>query len=622
MRYATKDRYLPGGGKLWAVGASRNGTYLVVGVNGGYLYKSSDSGATWTTLTSAPYTTYKYICVSDDGQYIFAAPYTDYVYVSSNGGTSFTHKTSVTSDNDGLAMSSTGQYGYFASFNVGSGYVYVTSDFGANWTAKTATTTTVKHVMSCSSNGQYVVTANNSGAVYTSADFGANWTLRTNAGNRQWFGGNISDDGTKLALAVYNVGIFTSTDSGANWTQRASAKLWQQLKGSGDGSKLLAMGDNTSNNNLTEFWTSSDSGVNWTQRSPGNLQDQYGQHSSGNIGSDGSGNFYISVQAQFLKVSTDNGANWSTLDTNYDFNKAMDRVVVSGDGKVGFAVEFTASGIHKSVDGLQSWSYIPLARRRVFATSYDGSKVLGAISTATTYTGTGADYPSVSTDTGANFTDMTGATLGEYYKGCMSYDGSTMYLTRQGFLHRSQNTGSTWTQLSQTTAGYWSGIACSSDGSKVYVTDGNPGYIYTSTNSGTGFTQRTGPGSRSWESIACSADGSIVYAVADSTLMYKSVDSGVNWSTLATSASIYWTQVLCSADGNRIIASYDDGVGSMIITCSFNGGSTWTTLYTLVTNNEYLFGSLGANASLRKIAYGVTSIRSGDLVEGKLTFMI
>lgn len=624
MRYATKQRFVPGGGNVWCIGVSRDGTKMVVGMNGGLVYKSTDSGVTWSE-TAAPSYGWNKVAISNDGQYIFAQGNSNYVHVSSNGGTSFTQKTTnVQQNNNQLVCSATGQYVYLGGGAFGAGYVTVSTDYGATWSQKSATGTAVKQALACSSDGRYVVTGAASAAVYTSADFGANWTTRTNAGNRSWYGGNISDDGTKVALAVYNVGIFVSTDSGANWAQKANNNYWIGLVGNGDGSKLIAYGAQTTNPGIFEFWTSGDAGLNWTKRTLGNMQDQFGQQSNGNAASDTAGNFMVAVPHQFLKQSTDNGLNWVSLDANFDVGKQFSTFTVSGDGKVGYINEYPASRLHISTDGLQNWAYTDPVRRAVVATNYDGSKALGIEFATTVYSGgTSTNYPTVSTDTGQTWTTITGAGSREYGDGCMSDDGVKMYLTANNLIVNSMNTGSTWTAVTVAPSGQWmNDVACSSDGSKVYTCYSGPGYIYTSTNSGANWTQRTGAGNDNWYAVDCSADGSIVYAAVDPGPIKKSVDSGANWTTLTSAGTTRsWSQVLCSADGNRVIAVYYDGSNSMVIICSFNGGTTWTTLYTL-SATEYSYSLVGVSNNLRKIAYGVTSLRSGDLVENKLVFMV
>jgi hypothetical protein len=594
---------------------------MVVGMNGGFLYKSTDAGVTWSQL-GASSTSWQYICVSDDGQYITALPNSGTPQVSSNGGTSFTSK-STNASNDCLAMSSTGQYQYTGGW---AGNVYSSSDYGATWTARTTPGSMSKHALACSADGQFVAVGNvSSGFLWTSSNAGVNWTQRTNAGQRDWYGLNISDDGTKLAAAAYNGQIYTSTDSGANWTARASTKYWLKLTGNSDGSKLIAMGDNTSNSGLTEVWTSSDSGVNWTQRSPGNIQDQYGQHSYGMTRTDASGNHYFLVPNQFIKISTDNGLNWTNIDQTFDFEKQFDNVAVSGNGQVGFATYNWLGLHHKSVDGLQTWTLPTVDRRGIVACSYDGSVVLGIVYQSTTYTGTASNKPSISTDTGANWTDITGASTKEYGDGCMSSTGATMQLIAANQVFYSTNTGTSWS-LSSTALGagsYWGDICCSNDGTKVYACDSTPGYVYTSTNSGSSFTQRTGAGSQEWYAISCSGDGAIVYMGGYLTDLKRSTDSGVTWASVTSAGTgLYWTSIEVSDDGTRIFATYYDSVSNTsTVKCSFDSGTTWTSLFT-TPDYQYSSNFVRGNYNLRKIAWGQKILYSGDLVEPKLTFML
>ena len=97
-----------------AVACSSDGTKLVAAENGwdtnaGYIYTSSDSGATWTKQTSSGRRNWKAVASSSDGVTLVAAVKEGYVYISADSGATWTPQTSLgMQDWRALALSSDG----------------------------------------------------------------------------------------------------------------------------------------------------------------------------------------------------------------------------------------------------------------------------------------------------------------------------------------------------------------------------------------------------------------------------------------------------------------------------------------------------------------------------------
>ena len=178
--------------QLWSsVASSSDGTRLVavsggfdidgVLTNGGYIYTSSDSGATWTQRT-APQQGWVSLASSSDGTKLVA---------------------------------------------VGNDSIYRSSDSGTTW-AQTGAQQLWSSVAS-SSDGTKLVAVVAGDHIYTSSDSGVTWT-QTTAPQQDWVSVASSSDGTNLVAvsggvlvdgAVVNDGyIYTSSDSGVTWTQR------------------------------------------------------------------------------------------------------------------------------------------------------------------------------------------------------------------------------------------------------------------------------------------------------------------------------------------------------------------------------------------------------------------
>ncbi|MGC9986476.1 MAG: sialidase family protein [Polyangia bacterium] len=165
--------------QLWSsVASSSDGTRLVavsggfdidgVLTNGGYIYTSSDSGATWTQRT-APQQGWVSLASSSDGTKLVA---------------------------------------------VGNDSIYRSSDSGATW-AQTGTQQLWSSVASSSDGTKLVAVGNDS--IYRSSDSGTTWA-QTGA-QQLWSSVASSSDGTKLVAVVAGDHIYTSSDSGVTWTQ-------------------------------------------------------------------------------------------------------------------------------------------------------------------------------------------------------------------------------------------------------------------------------------------------------------------------------------------------------------------------------------------------------------------
>ena len=197
------------------VASSADGTKLVAVVYNGYIYTSSDSGASWVLRNSSPVNTAaRRTCVA-----------------SSASGTN-------------LAV------------GVDGGYIYTSTDSGVHWAQQTGSGDGSLRwsALASSSDGVNLIaatTGSSSGKVYTSSNLGTNWLAQTvsSVANASWSSVASSADGSHLA-AVYNAvtsggisgNIFTSDDFGATWTERngAPTAAWSSVASSADGSQLAA----------------------------------------------------------------------------------------------------------------------------------------------------------------------------------------------------------------------------------------------------------------------------------------------------------------------------------------------------------------------------------------------
>jgi len=333
--------------------ANGNVIYVVTGGSGTVL-KSSDSGATWTTLTLTPTPTYLYqACCDSTGDVLYVACYassTYNLYRSANGGVTWT-VTSLISIVDRLECSSTGttvvvNYGSLPQNDI-------SSDSGSTWVSAAQT-----GAMCCDTSGtKFMVFSGGGNVYYCSGDVtvSENW-IRSAAltPNGSIYHTTMSGDGIKLYVTTSTGYFYSSVNSGTDW----SAGVVLADEGNPNISFELAScrDDTTSGTNLVvgppistdKVRTSTDSGANWTPRNivaPISLTSLASDDTQAIMFASQSGTAPTSV---FKRV----GGVWSSI-LNVG-GQANWQIVSSGDGQELLASTSTQLGT--SVDGGSTWT--------------------------------------------------------------------------------------------------------------------------------------------------------------------------------------------------------------------------------------------------------------------------
>ena len=293
-----------GYGEWYGIASSSDGSKLVTGNYGGYIYTSKDYGATWTPRTGAGTGNWHAFASSADGTKLVTGKMGGHIYTSTDSGINWTRRDIPgfgTGYWYGFASSATGQNLVTGNFG---GNIYYSTNYGVTWTQGNipGVDSGQWYGFASSDDGTKVVTGSYGGYIYTSTDSGANWTQRTGAGTGGWHGFASSANGAKLVTGEYTEYIYTSTDYGATWTKRTSAGEgnWRGFASSSDGTKLLT-GNYGSGGSI---YISTDSGINWIQRPSAGL-------CWGFASSDDGSKLAIGSYSGYIRYSTDSGATWN-----------------------------------------------------------------------------------------------------------------------------------------------------------------------------------------------------------------------------------------------------------------------------------------------------------------------
>lgn len=213
------------------------------GVYGGYIFKSTDGGGTWSQLTSAGSRNWNSLAASSNGNFVTGVDYGGYVYQSNDAGNTWS------------SVAATG-----------------------NWRA-----------VSMDQTGATQVAAMTGGSIYLSTDYGATWTGQVTPGTGNWSAVNINYPATVIAATIKNGNIWVASKSAGTWTwvnktssgnlatgatdsNALNLKGWTGIVVSDSGNRMAAVNDNSTGGGSGNLFYSSDTGTSWTEINTGNFQ--------------------------------------------------------------------------------------------------------------------------------------------------------------------------------------------------------------------------------------------------------------------------------------------------------------------------------------------------------------
>ena len=264
------------GAKNWiGYAMSADKTYQTAAVQNGYLYVSSDSGATWTQKNV--YRQWIGVAMSSDGKYQTAFNQNSGVLSMSTDYGQTWSDNSLAGWWNSVAISGDGKYQTAVS-KVGNAYIYVSSDYGITWTAMTDAGSRYWSAVAISGDGKYqtAVSYDYSGNIFTSSDYGLTWAANPGPGSRRWVNIAMSSDGKYQTAVGQNSNIYVSSDYGVTWNPRDSVRpYWESALGmSSDG--MIQTASAWLPDGYEYLFTSFDYGDTWImQDAPGSANGYY-----------------------------------------------------------------------------------------------------------------------------------------------------------------------------------------------------------------------------------------------------------------------------------------------------------------------------------------------------------
>lgn len=210
---------VPVGAQVYSAAMSASGSYIYFGSRDG-LYKSSDSGATWSQPTMP--IPGDDLMSTDDGYDASQADYHFFDWMSTSA--------------DGKSVVVYSAYG-----------LYVSTDAGATWklvpyTGPGAIPVAVYHP-TFSGDGKKIFGYTYDGqSIAVSSDYGVTWKSMQPAPNLTISSFAVSYDGSVITVTARFGNIYSSSDGGATWVLQSAAKSgdWYYAASSADGSKAYA----------------------------------------------------------------------------------------------------------------------------------------------------------------------------------------------------------------------------------------------------------------------------------------------------------------------------------------------------------------------------------------------
>jgi hypothetical protein len=515
-------------------------TTLIAGTRFSEIFKSTDGGTTWYPVTAGGYSISLQVTAvqfdPSNSKTVYAASTAGFLK-STDGGESWSNFGNAGVSFSTLVLDPSNPSTLYAGNQTGSG-IYKSTDGGSHWSSARV------------------------GLPAPPSPFSGSFAL-INA---------LALDGASSSTvyaATYGNGVFVSRDSGASWTSASNGLrdtvVLSIASPPGSGAVYAGtLGDGV--------YRSADQARTWTSSSAGMIASVvYALLADPTA----AGTVYAGT-SDGVRKTTDGGATWQLSVNGISNVPAVDLAASTGSLPTLFAATLGA-GLRRSVDGGASWTAVGSSLND----SYVSSITVDPTSANTLYAGTSHPYDGTnpqrlykSTDGGTTWTQtslnaggfsvdfeaVNPARAAEIFAGSIGVVG----------LFHSTNAGQAWTTIAtDAQCGGVNALLYSPSGATLYLA-GTRG-VCRSTDGGTTWTLATlGSGLSARTLVADPANPSVMYAGTDAdpdTLeggVFQSTDAGANWTSIGTATPGAMVTSLALSGGALHAGTYGAGVEERI----------------------------------------------------------
>jgi photosystem II stability/assembly factor-like uncharacterized protein len=451
--------------------AVASGGDLYAGTTRGGVYRSTSAGATWTRVwTGVPDSSVRSLAVSSTGA-IFAGTQRAGLYQSTNNGTSWTPVGAGINGADirTLALTLTALYAGTASG------VFRSTNNGGTWTTLNNGLTNTNVVSLYAGSAGLLLAGTDGGGIFRSTNDGASWTDVSGglgAFRNVWAFANTGTG--QIYAGTWGGGIFRSTDDGATWSQAPMTNTWIYSIAATPSGSVFAGGYDASG-----VYRTTNNGVSWQSLNTGLSGLGVTALAVDDSGSVllGTGNYSETGGAVYR--STNSGTSWTAVSTGLPA-AMVHAFAVNASGH--YFAGTVGSGVYRSTNRGANWSA---------ANGGLGSPVIRSLlaTPGNLFAATGTAGVYRSTDNGGSWSPVgTGIANPRTWALAANQAGAIVVGTGvygdSGLVYRSTNNGASWTRLFGQQSAVW-GLAFNPSGHLYVGTYGNG--LFRSTNNGSSF---------------------------------------------------------------------------------------------------------------------------------------
>jgi hypothetical protein len=405
----------------------------------GGVYKSTDSGASWTKVSASIPSTSIYTLVIDpkNPTKLWAGTSGLGVWLSTDRGNTWTKKSGASGIPDAgnwqtAAVSKAGNAVYFGA-NIGA---YVTTNDGLSWTRITPgndsfTTEFEAHPTEAGS-----VFLGADYALYRSSNTGATWTPRMSGFTSfEPVGVRTDPSDPRIAYTWSSLGLYRTANAGASWSRAGNKQYVNALAIDPKAPAVLYI------NHQGLFQKSIDSGSNWTQMTTTGAPSDNPkilEHDPVKAAT-----IYAGFAASGLFMSA-NGGPWTPLNTGLPASARVLSLAFDAVTPTTMYVAISNGGIFKSSSGGNSWTAMNTG-----LTSTNGAAIVSVKSTPATLYAIVDGKLVKSTNGAATWSNVSGASaLNNLVALEVDANGTNVYVAGSTDVYRSRDGGATFAPLS------------------------------------------------------------------------------------------------------------------------------------------------------------------------------